>query len=117
MSLRASAPIPDACSGLKYPGVPNTMPACVSGSLPDGASSPIIFARPKSSSLTTSPVPPPSTSMTFAGLMSRCTMPSECAWRSAEATPRAITTASAGATGGRAKRSASGSPRTNSITR
>ena len=42
----------------------------------------------------------------FAGLMSRCTMPSPCACRSADATPRAMTTASAGVIG-RAMRSAS----------
>ena len=67
MSLRASTRSPRACSGDRYWAVPITWAVWVMVA----AESAIARAMPKSMTLTS----PLLVSMTFAGLMSRCTMP------------------------------------------
>ncbi len=85
----------------------SSTPVCpVTGCGPAGA------AMPKSSTFA-----PVSVSITFAGLMSRCTTPMRCAAASAPATCPAVRTASGQASGPPASRSASVCPSTSSITR
>ncbi len=84
MSVQGPTSPPAACSGAMYSGVPSTMPLRVS----PGAAGPSgwnTFAMPKSITFTLS-TPSTSTTSTFSGLTSRCTMPSAWAWSSAAAT-------------------------------
>ena len=85
-SERASTVSPRACSGDRYCAVPMTACVCVIVA----AESARARAMPKSMTLTA----PVGVSMTFAGLMSRCTMPAWCEYSSADSTPAAISTAS-----------------------
>ena len=83
MSLRASSCWPRACSGLMNSGVPNTMPSWVRMSEPGRISRWVTFARPKSSTLGKSAMPPCVVRKMFSGFRSRCTMPCRCASSSA----------------------------------
>ena len=85
-SERASTVSPRACSGDRYCAVPMTACVCVMVA----AESATARAMPKSMTLTA----PVGVSMTFAGLMSRCTMPAWWEYSSAESTPAVISTAS-----------------------
>jgi len=79
---------PRHCSAGMYAGVPTVLSTCVSlGS----AAAPRRIAMPKSSTFTR----PPSTIMTLAGLMSRCTMSTRCTSASTAATCAAIAAAHA----------------------
>ncbi len=77
-SLRASISPAVSCSGAMYPTVPITTPGLVSAPLP-APSSAAIFARPKSSTFTTSSPAADCVTSTFSGLRSRCTTPCRCA--------------------------------------
>ena len=82
MSQRASAGRPAACSGDMYSGVPIAMPGLVSRRS-RAASASVVFAMPKSSTLTTSAAPSRVIRKTFSGFRSRWTMPCACAAASA----------------------------------
>jgi hypothetical protein len=105
---------PIHCSGAMYAGVPTGRPSwVVSKSVPASWRN---FDTPKSRSFTVV-VPPYSARKTFSGFRSRCTMPLACADASAERmlpiTPQTSLVVIAVAL---ARRSASVSPRSSSIT-
>ena len=79
-SERSSTGWPLACSGARYWAVPRMEPASV---IPESPAR----AMPKSMTLTV----PPRSSMTFCGLMSRCTMPLR--WANSTAASSCIATA------------------------
>lgn len=85
-SERASTTSPRACSGERYCAVPTTAWVWVIVA----AESATARAIPKSMTLTS----PAVVIITFAGLMSRCTMPAWWEYSSAESTPSVISTAS-----------------------
>ncbi len=87
-SERASTCSPLACSGERYWAVPITAAVCVMV-MP---ASPMARAMPKSMTLTW----PVRVSMTFAGLMSRCTMPARCEYSSAWRMPTVISSVRSG---------------------
>ncbi len=98
--------------------VPSTIPAIVFSNVPVAArprcaSALTNLASPKSSTFAT----PREVIITFALLMSRCTMPRSCASVSASATCDAMSSPSAGTSGPRATRADSVSPSTYSIAR
>ena len=102
---------PAACSGAMYAGVPIAVPSCVSVA-PAGfaCAATIAFAMPKSATTAVCPE-----SRTLSGLMSRCTTPCSCAYASAFATSRRMSTACAIGTGPSASRARRDSPSTNGI--
>jgi hypothetical protein len=75
MSLRASRVFPWACSGDMNSGVPKTIPSWVSTMEPGRISWSVTLARPKSSTLGKSLMPPWVLRKMFSGFRSRCTMP------------------------------------------
>ena len=79
-SLRMSTDSPLACSGDRYCAVPITAWVWVIVELASASAR----AIPKSITLTS----PAGVSMTFAGLMSRCTIPARWLYSSAASTPR-----------------------------
>ena len=95
MSVRASTSCPRACSGDMYAAVPTTTPAsvfstrCVLSAPAISAVDTASFASPKSSTFTKAS----GRSITFSGLMSRCTMPDACAALRAAATWIAMSSA------------------------
>ena len=99
-----------------YAGVPSDVPTCVSPCVaPEVASAWVrdaesALAIPKS---VTTAAPPES--RMFSGLMSRWTMPCECAYASARATSRRMLTASGTGTGPCWMRARSECPSTNGI--
>jgi hypothetical protein len=99
-----------ACSGAMYTGVPSATPTVVRFSRP--VASLTALATPKSVTRAWRPE-----SITFSGLMSRCTRPCWCAWLSASATScSSRTTSRTGSSVSRSRRSRSDWPASYGIT-
>ena len=86
-------------------------------SRPDAASTVAAVAIPKSSTFRLSPPPGCRATNRFAGLMSRCTIPSACASASASHASTTYRAARAAGSGPRAIRFEMSSPSSSSITR